>query len=225
MTTGWKRTVGSQDLKRAFEFLWEMQQKQQKEGNDIEGQTYYVTATSLERRLRCALEEEADGKKYGEYGDQSYGYKRRLNVKGLYGLPLFDLCRKWLCTQYHDKKLEMHNFSRGHISGARFRPVGSPLSPQEEAMMAKIKKEGPRGENKLVHLKDPEVKGWPAKTLCSRAARKAAKKRGYSRGSYRTSTRFSTEVEKVTCKRCLKLAKGRANGETEKAKGAEHAQG
>ena len=190
------------ELQRAFDWLWQENLKQRE--HDFNGQTYYVTATSLERRLRAAASEQMHGYEYGKLGADAWGHKVMIRTGTRY--PLLQVCRDWLLRKARNEgTLEMHNFGKGHVSGERFRPTGQPLSPAEERTL--VKKAVPR-ESKPVHAADPEAKGWPKRTLCSRSARKTARKSGYfgpRRGGH-TDTRFTGEYTgPVTCQRCLKL--------------------
>lgn len=197
-----------QEIKRAFQFVWESKQQDRKEGHDFCGQTYYVTATDIERRVRGSCAEQAEGLPYGKYGVNYSGYKSlRICVPNQIG-GLMGAVRKWLLDETRAGRLVAHNFTRGHISGARFRPAGSQLSPQEIEHMNKIKNEGPRGENKLVHAADPLSKGYSRKTLCSRSARTSSSKKRmhYSRPS-RSNAVFESQGRPVTCPRCIKMLK------------------
>lgn len=204
------------EIAKAFTFVWEEKQKTQKEGHDFNGQTYYVTATDLERRVRGAAAEQFDGLPEGKLGANYSNYHSGIRIS-TGGIPLLQLCRRYLLREARQEgRLQMHNFGRGHVSGERFRPVGFPLSPAEEKTFAKKEdREEKKAKGQIpVHAKDPSWRGYPSKTLCSAAARatERAKNRGYSggRGRHRTSTKFEgrdfegKEIP-VTCPRCLKI--------------------
>lgn len=191
----------NKEIPQAFHRLWTYKQERQAAGHDFQGQTYYVAAKELEDEVRNKLTG-------GEPGEQRGGYRSGIRISTGSRYSLFDLCRKWLLAQVSAGKLQAHNFTRGHVSGARYRPTGAPLSPSEEKHFNKIQKEGPRGENKPIHFADPYEEGWPRKSYCSRATRETNKKKAkayYRRPSHRTETRTTSEPEKVTCPRCLKL--------------------
>lgn len=191
-----------EEIQKAFEFTWAQKLKDRKDGHDYNGQTYYVTATDLERRVRGAVAEKAEGKKYGHYGLNYSGWQMGIRIHTGSRLNLFELCRSYLLGEARNGTLDAHNFKRGHISGERFRPHGQPLSEAEQKTFEKKEKV------QLVHIKDPEVARWPAKPLCSRALRQAleAKKTNYSRPNHRQTAKFTSEwTGPATCPRCLKL--------------------
>lgn len=203
----------AQEIKRAFQFVWESKQQDRKKGHDFCGQTYYVTAADIERRVRGACAEQSEGLAYGKYGTNYSGYRSglRISVPNQIG-GLTGAVRKWLLDETRAGRLVAHNFTRGHISGARFRPATSPLSPQENDHLLKILKEGPRGENKLVHAADPLSKGYSRKTLCSRSARtSSSKKRMPYRRPSRSNAVFESQGRPVTCPRCIKMLKESTN--------------
>lgn len=176
----------------AFELLWKSNLKQRAESRDrsrFSAQTYYLCAQDIERQVRAFAEDTAEGKAWTE--ERRYGvYSGRIKMRG----DLQSLVRSWLFAQVRAGVLVTHNFNRGHISGARFRPVGEPLSEAEKKTMAR--KEARKTRVPPIHS------GNHGRPLCTAHSRKAFH-RGPTRGVY-----CSTDKEKVTCKRCLnKLAK------------------
>ena len=166
----------------AFENLWAEKLKAREEGRDFQGDTYYTTATELERKVRGYAQDVADGEQMG--ARDHYGMTVvRLNF------DLKERVRTWLLRHPH---LESHNFSKGHISGERFRPVDAPLSPQEQHTMAKkvAAQTNPRPQVKHYGDSMPE---------CQRERMK---------GRFRTRRSkawYVSDKSKVTCKQCLKL--------------------
>lgn len=192
-----------QEMKKAWDFCWAQRLKDRKEGYDYGGQSYYITATDLELRVRNAVQEQIDGVKYGKYGVSGGAtWRSGTRISTRPGLSLLEQCRSWLRRQCARGILEGHNFGRGHISGMRFRPVGEPLSPQEQKQFEK------KAKPKLVHFSDPEWKHWPNRSLCSQKAREARKVEGrrlVSRPARRPTSQTTEKADEVTCPRCRKL--------------------
>lgn len=191
-----------EEIKDAWDYLWADNVKGRKK--DWKGETYYLTATDLEDRVRCSIAEKLEGKRRGFYGRHHGTYMcPKLNGIG----RLLDRCRNWLSRQVSSGVLQVHNFGRGHCSGARFRPVGEPLSPQEQRSIKK--KETDKTKVKPIHFKDPQHKGYSydAPALCTRKARKTNAKKGRfcCRSRRRSTVRTTKNGGEVTCKRCLKL--------------------
>lgn len=168
-------------LQSAFDALWSNNLAVRARGHDFHGQTFYVTAADLERKVR-------------ELG------AARLGVPEFYVRARGDLhhrCRDWLM---HHPELVGHNFGRGHCSGMRFRPRGEPIGPTAEKTMQEKAKRATRPA--VVHF-SPSF----ARPLCSIERRKAQDAtRGrptmfWSRSTARTSNHWA----KVTCKQCLKF--------------------
>jgi hypothetical protein len=154
----------------------------------------YLTATDLERRVRAAVAETAYGAEYGSYGPDAWGKgPASIRISTGHG-SLLDAVRSWLQS---NRKLTAHNFGRGHISGARYRPIGHDLTAAEKSSIETSRKRR-NGETPL-HYRGAYTRGYP-RPLCTADRIKP----GYSRPS-RSSARMTSEAEKVTCPRCKKL--------------------
>ena len=164
-----------------------------KAGNDFRGNTYYLTASDVEDCVRRFLYDDLKGQPRGTSG---WGYGNGVRVSG----NLNATVRDWLLS---NPKLAWHNSGRGHISGARFRPVGEPISPAEEATKETKAKDAERSklrrEGKLapkpVHFS--KNYGGP---LCT-----ASRRSPFSYSNHRSSARRTSVLANVTCPRCLKL--------------------
>lgn len=205
------RTFTPEDLEKyiqeAWDWLWKDNLKRRRKGQDFDGNTYYLTASDLEAQVRTFVQEDLEGKKRGEYGRGVY-YHPSVRITGLRRVGgLLGAIRGWL--RYNDD-LEVHNFGKHHISGARYRPKGQPLSPQEQGTLTKKVKEKEKREKGQVlrHFEDPTADG---KALCTHKQRatERAKRRGYcgSRQS-RKWIPMAGKPEEVTCPRCRKLLEG-----------------
>ena len=113
----------------------------------------------------------------------------------------------------HNRGITGHNFSRGHISGMRFRPRGEPLSPAEQkTFKAQQEKEEKRARGEPTYTRHASS-GQYGLALCVKAQRDkkiaAAKAAGRSApwfGSNHRSRVWTTDkLEEVTCPRCRNL--------------------
>lgn len=150
--------------------------------------TYYTTASDVERMVRDLAQDTAEGKPWRTENTCSGWNTVRIsgNLKGK--------VRSWL-LRGNGGKIVYHNFGRGHISGARFRPVGEPLAEAEKKTIEFHKKRR-AGElpPRPIHFSQNGL-------LCQKARLKG-------RFSWHRSTARSTkDQEKVTCKQCLNLIK------------------
>ena len=115
------------------------------------------------------------------------------------------MVRNWLLN---NRNLTSHNFRRGHISGARFRPRGEPLSKQEEATMTKqAKEEADRlaGKQKVRHMRDGDCWGH---ALCAEERRRKTER--WYRSNHRPNSLTTDDPAEVTCKVCLSILKVKA---------------
>jgi hypothetical protein len=107
--------------------------------------TYYLTATDLERAIRRHVEAKLRGDTKVNWKEWRYGTWStvRISIPGCRG-GLMQAVRNWLYDQRCSGKLEEHNFGRGHISGARYRPAGEPIGPAEKETMERHEEERTR---------------------------------------------------------------------------------
>jgi hypothetical protein len=188
------------DTRKAIETAWNVlwasnianRKKWTKEGYTygLSG-TYYLTASDVENQVRAYAHDEVHGKPWrtdrAPYGGWS------VRVEG----DLFAAVRDWLLS---NPNLTYHNSGRGHVSGARFRPVGEPLAPAEVRSAEKREKERTDPRPRVVHFGSYSLNGL----LCT-----IEKRSPFSR----TRNCGQREVEKVTCPRCKSLlANPRARG-------------
>lgn len=201
-------------IREAWKLCWENNIKRRAEHGDFRGQTYYLTATDIELQVRQFAYESATGVEWGSTGRAYYphlGNAVRISVPGN---TLQGAVRDWLL---HNPKIAYHNFKRGHISGARFRPVGESLSDHEKRTLEKKAKDDKTRQEK-------RAKGEPLyrvhfceegahEPMCvleqRRKKREAAKAKGLtyhgpmSRSHRRTS--YTRTPENVTCPVCRNL--------------------
>lgn len=167
----------------------------EKEERTYPARQSYLTATDLVQRIRCAAAEQLDGKPVGHYGANSHYLTVRISTGGRG--DLLGVVRTWLLR---NPELEQHNFGRGHISGMRFRPVGSGLT-ESEAKTVEKKRKRIAGETPVHYRNTPEGRSsFYGSPLCVAPRKRTASYRAPSR----SSARLTNEVEKVTCPRCLK---------------------
>lgn len=184
-----------QAIQKAWDFLWGENLKRRADEKNLGGrwyaETYYLTAADIERQVRSWAQDTYDGnpwnmtRSYGSYGQ--YGFKFRGNLK--------HTIRNWLFDQARHGVLEYHNFGRGHISGARFRPRGEPMAPAEVKTVTAKEERRRNPKPRPEHFSEHGYSGLP---LCTEARRSP-----YSRN--RGHTRCTHNKEEVTCKRCLNL--------------------
>lgn len=151
-------------------------------------ETYYLTGTDLERQIREAVAEAARAA-----GHSGYGIRISTGHRG----GLLDVVRRWLSTQASAGVLEVHNFGRGHISGARYRPAGAPMAPAEVKTVHR--NEVRRSRANPVHAAASEQS---ALLLCQQPK--------HGGGGWRRRApigRKPAEYGKVTCPRCLRMIK------------------
>ena len=167
----------------------------------------WLSASDLQSRLRCAVAEIAEGRKYGHYGFNSAYMSPR--ITGLNGISLLEHCRRFLFNQVSAGKLSCNN-PRGRTStGMRFRPVGEELSEAEKRTLAIPREE----RNKRVsHLKHVETKTYSREDGTSdsykveKAECQKTRKKGYS---FRSRYVWYNN-EKPTCKKCQAILAKRA---------------
>lgn len=121
-------------IARAWDFCWASNIKRRAEHGDFRGQTYYLTATDIELQVRQFAYESATGVEWGSTGRAYYSHLGNAVRISVPGTTLQGAIREWLLS---NRKIASHNFRRGHISGARFRPVGEPLSENEQRTLKK----------------------------------------------------------------------------------------
>jgi hypothetical protein len=176
-------------IKFAWDFLWAGNLKARKKNGYGHSATFYLTASDVEAQVRQFAIETAAGESWGTRG-RTYGKPLSWPTIKMPGNLLHDV-RDWLRNEQYAGRLTAHNFGKGHISGARYRPVGEPISEAEQTTI-KIKaarKDKPR----LHHF----GKSYGARPMCTIKPGKT-----YWRSSKAWVTKKS---EDVTCPRCLKL--------------------
>ena len=187
-------------IPEAWDFLWSDNLARRAKGEDYRGSTYHLTAADVENQVRQFAYEAAHGQKRG-----TRAWGRPCSLVRISG-DLQGRVRSWLQGQVSRGVLVTHNFGRGHISGARFRPKGEPLSPAEEKTFQDkaARKDRPRP----VHLARRSGSGI--------SCRPAPKGFSYGRGGAQAMR--STNPERVTCPHCLKIiAASPSNERTAKA--------
>lgn len=183
------------ELQKAWSFIWKENVQMQKERDPL-NRWFYVCATDLQRRLKSAAAEIWENKEYGSLGLDG-GWYSGVKIKGLGGVPLLQICRKWLFQQVRLGKLEVHD-PTGHntCSGARFRPKGAPLSPGEEKAPSYEEK---KRQKWIVHFARED-----GKASCGANDKKKAKMTAYPRRPV-YKPKPTQDKTKVSCKKCLKL--------------------
>lgn len=171
----------------AWDFLWADNLRQRAKGDAFRNSTtYYLTASDVENQVRQFAADQREGREWGASG-RAYGTPCTWPVIKFPGDLLGD-CRDWL---RNNRRLTSHNFGRGHVSGARYRPVGEPLA---EAEQATIKEKAERSTRvRVVHLGDN------GRCAC-------VKRTSWSKSNYRIS--MTRDGSKVTCPRCVKIVAG-----------------
>ena len=185
----------------AWKALWKRNLAERKAGRDYDGRTYFLTATDIERKVRDFMIDDREGKKRGtsDFGGYCDGLRVSTGRRG--GLKRF--VRDWLRGEVLRGALSEHNFDRGHISGARYRPRGEPLSPAETKTFEEKAK--PRAA-KPVHFTDSKS-SWGGRALC--VLDRWAKSESVWHGVKRSTARVTKVASEVTCPRCLKLLAAR----------------
>lgn len=176
----------------AWDALWANNLKLRKKDKNTRwaNRTYYLTAADIENQVRSYAQNQFDGRpwdtKYIACGRPGqYGWRIRGNLQAM--------VRAWL---FGNSQLTSHNFGRGHISGARFRPVGDPIAPSEQETNARHTKQRAEGYQRTLHY----AAHMGGTILCQQARRA---KRSYSSG--RSRAWDTRDKAKVTCKQCLNL--------------------
>lgn len=180
-------SISPADVSRLYRESWDWCWTNRREGD------FFLTATDVHRRLRAAAKEMLDGVSAGSYGPDIYGFGT-LRLSGPFDL---DDVRAWLRSECYAGRLEVSN-PRGYTStGARYRPVGTPLSAAEE----KAKTVSPEEKARRQHIR--HLAGPDGKAACSAGkVKKSLWGRSYGR---HIAPRPTDDVSKVTCKKCLKL--------------------
>jgi hypothetical protein len=183
-------------IKAAWDFLWadNINRRAKTDGlrGDYRGETFYLTASDVEAQVRQFTSETRDGEKWGS-GGRTYGKPMIWPVIKFPGNLLGDV-RDWLRSEARAGRLEAHNFGKGHISGARYRPTGEPLSEAEQGTMKN--KEARKGKPPRMHK---TRRGYGSGPLCT------APKPGAYRSFRQSKAWATTDDATVTCPRCLKL--------------------
>lgn len=152
--------------------------------------TYYLTAADIVRGVRCVAYADLQGKPWPtKYADVLWG-DSYVRMSG----DLQSTVRDWL---FRNPKLAYHNFGRGHISGARFRPVGELIGPSEVETIER--KEKAKDRPKVKHF----GRGYGSSPFCVVEARKKKAQRIY--GWRQSKAWVTTRKEEVTCPRCKNL--------------------
>jgi hypothetical protein len=185
----------------AWDFLWARNMADRAAGRDFRGDTYYLTASDIERQARHFLSFDLKGKPRPKLGDDDadgtfYGLNQVRVSTGSPHVTFLGMVRRWLQS---NRKLEAFNFGRGHISGARYRPVGSEMYKSEKKAIAKAKL--PR-KPRPVHAPASGDGGHGAPLLCRATRPKGRFTFRFNRSLTRVSYKGSTPV---TCPLCLKL--------------------
>jgi hypothetical protein len=178
----------------AWALMWKYAEKQQEEGA-YRAQDY-LTATDLEAGVRALAKATLEGKAWDEVksDDVFFGYSYGIRISTGCRGSLLDACRDWLFAAVNDGRLVSHNFGRGHISGARFRPAGGAVLNETETKTLKAK--AARRSTPRPRHYSPTY-GHP---LCI--------PRPKSGHFFRPSKALTvSDWEHVTCPRCLKLRK------------------
>lgn len=172
-------------IKAAWDFCWEDNLKQRKQGGYRPSTTYYLTASDIEHQVRQFANETAAGEKWGTRGRTCGRPWVTLRFSG----DLLGDCRRWL---RNNPKLTSHNFGKGHISGERYRPRGEAVSEAETATLAEKAKRAVT--SRLIHARAQD-KAF----LCAPVKKRAT----WSR--HRSQAHVTLDNAQVTCPRCLKL--------------------
>lgn len=148
--------------------------------------TYYLTAADIVRGVRNVAAAQLRGEEWpATYDKVFWGSDYGLRVSG----DVQGEVRDWL---FANPKLTYHNFGRGHISGARFRPVGEPMGPSESETLKKKAERRANPRPRTVHF----TTGYTT-LLCTKNRRSP-----FSRPSKAWTTK---EEVKVTCPQCKNL--------------------
>jgi len=178
---------------RAWELIWasKLEARAKEKHPRWAGATYYTTANDMVNQVRAFASCHAEGKPWTDkvvYG-KWFGSPVRLPFR------LETVVRDWLFEQARNGKLEYHNFGRGHISGARFRPYGEPMGPSEIKTMVNNLKQRTDPKPKPKHYSKQGIHGRP---LCTARQRSGF----YSRPD--PHVRTTKDLQEVTCPRCQK---------------------
>lgn len=172
----------------AWDVLWSDNLKRRAKDANTRwaNRTYYLTAADIENQVRLFASDSAEGRPWDltvkQYGRPCNGIRMPGDLQAM--------VRRWL---FNNSALTHHNFGRGHISGARFRPVGGPIGPAEKETNAKLEKKRAADYVRPMHY-GQHSGGRP---LCQTI------KAGARRFSYRPSKAWtSSTADRVTCKAC-----------------------
>jgi hypothetical protein len=159
------------EIAAAWDRAWKRNLESRLKGRDYGGDTYYLTATSVEREAREEFSNRLNSCRY--------------RILGLGGIRFLDHVRNWLSGEVRSGRLEADSRGRGHCSGMRFRPAGAPASPAEKKADALPTAERSRRRFGIVHLagETPEGASRPGRAC----EKKPRKKSGWSRSSRRAS--------------------------------------
>jgi hypothetical protein len=191
-----------------FQIAWDMQWAAtvKSRGKDYRGSHgHYLTASDIENQVRLIGIEVLEGKPAGTgalaFGrERTYGVKDGKSFRVRFSGNLQGVTRRWLFDQVRAGKLADHNFGRGHISGARFRPAGEDISETEKKTIKA--KEARKDRPRVRHYREGSYGSRP---LCVIKAREAKGRRMWG---FRPSQAWSTNNKAdVTCVRCLNLLK------------------
>lgn len=196
------------DMNKALQYAWDVRwtgniarrqrdlEYEKKTGKKSYGwaQSYYLTASDIERTVRDLAEFTQRGEPWPTDPEKlGYGYGNGIRFPS----NLQNVVRNWL---FSNRKLTHHNFGRGHISGARFRPVGEPLAEAELATMVNKQRKRDPNYKAPVHFRCDS----PWRSLCTHK-RMEGKRRSFFGGRGRSQAWCNEDKEKVTCKQCLNI--------------------
>lgn len=193
----------------AWDMLWANNLKQRKEDEAFEKKrgkkpyawqrTYYLTASDVENQVRLLAAATRDGKPWNEapiaYGNPMIWPPLRISLPGRNDLK--GVVRDWL-LRGNGGKIVGHNYGKGHVSGAHFRPIGE-IIPDTEVKTTVARQERIRNPGS-VKPRPVHAKGGKFGMLCRKKARSP-----FTNSKY--YCRVVEDESKVTCKQCLNLLK------------------
>lgn len=182
------------EISKAWDWLWADNAALRASKDEwTRNKAAYLTASDLERRVRVAAYEIAEGAAYGSLGTYPWGTGIRIYTGGNY--TLLERCRRWLMGQVSRGILRAdHPGGRRTSTGLRFRPAGDELTAPEKKTAALDPKE--RSRQKWIRHYAKE----DGKKACGPAAKRTALFR-----APRYTPKPTTDKAAVTCKKCLKI--------------------
>lgn len=182
------------EISKAWDWLWADNAALRASKDEwTRNKAAYLTASDLERRVKSAAAEIADGKPYGYY--QNYGGQGIVRIYSGGNYTLLERCRRWLMGQVSRGILRADHPSGRHTStGLRFRPATDELTAPEKKAAATDPKEKAR-QRFIRHYANEEGKKACCPTLKRTALFRAP----------RYTPKPTTDRTAVTCKKCLKI--------------------